>query len=164
MRFNLDNLPSDTALLHRLVRDMATAALSREDEIERLQQIIKQLQRAQYGRRSEQLDPDQFALALEDLGADIARIREPQPVITKAETSTPRRKPLPDDLAREDVLIDVDGEACAGCGGAACIPLARASARCSTGRQQPCVCGASAVPNTPAGVAKQSPRRQPPSV
>lgn len=118
MRFNLDNLPSDTALLHRLVRDMAAAALSREDEIERLQQIIKQLQRAQYGRRSEQLDPDQFALALEDLDADIARIREPQPVITKAETSTPRRKPLPDDLEREDVLIDVDGEACAGCGGA----------------------------------------------
>lgn len=91
---------------------------SREDEIERLQQIIKQLQSTQYGRRSEQLDPDQFALALEDLDADIARIREPRPVVTKAETSTRRRTPLLDDLEREDVLIDVDGAACAGCGGA----------------------------------------------
>ena len=74
MRLNLVDLPADTALLHQLVRDMAVLVEDRDDEIERLQQIIKQLQRAQYGRRSERPDPDQLALALDDLDGDIARM------------------------------------------------------------------------------------------
>ena len=55
MRFDLENLPSDTALLHRLVREMAVVVESRDGEIERLQLIIKKLQRAQFGRRSKAL-------------------------------------------------------------------------------------------------------------
>ena len=66
MRLDLENLPSDIDLLHRLVRDMATVVETRDDEIERLQRLIKQLQRRQFGRRSERLDPDQLALGLED--------------------------------------------------------------------------------------------------
>jgi transposase len=50
MLVDLDNLPSDTDLLHRLVRDMAVVVVQRNGEIERLQLIIRQLQRAQYGR------------------------------------------------------------------------------------------------------------------
>jgi transposase len=69
MRLDLDNLPSDMVLL----RDMAAVVEHRDGEIERLQTIIKQLQRAQFGRRSERLDPDQLALALEDLDSDIGR-------------------------------------------------------------------------------------------
>ena len=79
MQLDLNNLPSDTALLHRLVREMASLSSSRDGEIERLQLIIKKLQRAQFGRRSERLDADQLALALEDLDGDIARIRESRP-------------------------------------------------------------------------------------
>ena len=45
MRLDLGNLPSDVGLLHRLVRDMAAVVETRDDEIERLQRIIKQLQR-----------------------------------------------------------------------------------------------------------------------
>ncbi|MEH2528435.1 MULTISPECIES: hypothetical protein [unclassified Bradyrhizobium] len=52
MQLDLNNLPSDTALLHRLVREMAVVVDSRDGEIERLQLIIKKLQRAQFGRRS----------------------------------------------------------------------------------------------------------------
>jgi hypothetical protein len=59
MRIDLDDLPVDTSLLHHLVRDMAAVVESRDSEIERLQLIIKKLQRAQFGRRSERLDPDQ---------------------------------------------------------------------------------------------------------
>ena len=62
MRLDLANLPTDTALLHHLVREMAAVVEHRDGEIERLQTIVKQLQRAQFGRRSERLDPDQFAL------------------------------------------------------------------------------------------------------
>ena len=119
MRFDLENLPSDTALLHRLVREMADVVESRDGEIERLQIIIKKLQRAQFGRRSERLDADQLALALEDLDGDIARIRESRPAITTEAAEAPsRRKPLPDHLPREDVLLDVDSEICGCCGGA----------------------------------------------
>ncbi|MDR7225214.1 hypothetical protein J2X13_005661 [Aminobacter aminovorans] len=60
MLIDLDNLPSDPALLQRLLRDMAVAVESRDGEIERLQSIIRKLQRAQFGRRSERLDPDQL--------------------------------------------------------------------------------------------------------
>jgi len=67
MRLNLDNLPSDLVLLHGLLRDMAAVVEHRDSEIERLQTIVKQLQRTQFGGRSERLDPDQPALGLEDL-------------------------------------------------------------------------------------------------
>src|SRR4051794_18483320 len=36
-------------------------------EIEKLRLLIRQLQRGQFGRRSEKLDPDQLQLSLEDL-------------------------------------------------------------------------------------------------
>ena len=118
MQLDLDNLPSDTALLHSLVRDMAAAVESRDGEIERLQAIIKKFQRAQFGRRSERLDPDQFALGLEDLDADIAHVEASRPAPKDAAREQPRRKPLPDHLPREEVLLDIACEVCACCGGA----------------------------------------------
>jgi transposase len=94
MRIDLDDLPVDTSLLHHLVRDMAAVVESCESEIERLQLIIKKLQRAQFGRRSERLDPDQMALALEDLDSDVARVHESSPVVkTSAEGPRPRHGP-----------------------------------------------------------------------
>ena len=48
----------DTA---RSERDAAQA------EVEKLRLLIRQLQRGQFGRRSEKLDPDQLQLGLEDL-------------------------------------------------------------------------------------------------
>ncbi len=55
MRLDLESLPSDIDLLHCLVRDMAAVVETRDDEIGRLQRLIKQLQRTQFGRRSERL-------------------------------------------------------------------------------------------------------------
>ena len=46
MQLDLKNLPTDTALLHRLVRDIVANIEHRDSEIERLKSIIKQLQRA----------------------------------------------------------------------------------------------------------------------
>ena len=116
MRFDLENLPSDPALLHQLVRDMAAAVEHRDGEIQRLQTIIKTLQRGQFGRRSERLDPDQLALGLEDLDADIGRVVESRPIVVGTAEARPRRKPLPDHLPREDLVLDVGGAVCA-CGG-----------------------------------------------
>ncbi|TPK78161.1 hypothetical protein FJ936_30360 [Mesorhizobium sp. B2-4-13] len=98
---------------------MAATVERRDREIERLQSIIKKLQRAQFGRSSEQLDPDQLALALEDLDAHIARIQESRPFVGKPSAERPsHRKPLPDHLPREDVLLDIGGTVCPCCGGA----------------------------------------------
>jgi transposase len=119
MRLDLENLPSDIDLLHRLVRDMASVVETRDDEIERLQRLIKQLQRTQFGRRSERLDPDQLALGLEDLDADLARMESRQsPPAAKDEGTEPGGRPtLPDHLARENVTFDVESHECPGCGG-----------------------------------------------
>jgi transposase len=122
MQLDLDNLPADTALLHRLVRDMATVAERRDGEIDRLQLIIRQLQRAQYGRRSERLDSDQLALGLEDLNADLAAAEATRgSVETKPEQTPeglPKRKPLPEHLSREEIILDLNGKTCSCCGGA----------------------------------------------
>ena len=122
MRIDLDNLPSDTAMLHRLVREMAVAVEHRDGEIERLRLVIRQLQRAQFGRRSERLDPDQFELGLDDLTADLAAAEKARadtmaPQAASADTHA-RRGPLPAHLEREDIVLDVAGKTCACCGGA----------------------------------------------
>jgi transposase len=117
MLLDLDNLPSDMAVLHRLVRDMAAVVEHRDGEIERLQAIVKQLQRAQFGRRSERLDPDQLELALEDVSGDIGRAEASQPTDAAARGRThPRRKPLPDHLPRQEIVLDVAARACPCCG------------------------------------------------
>jgi len=129
MRFDLENLPSDTSILHALVRDMAAALEAdrsqlgeAKGEIERLKTIIRELQRARFGRRSEQLDADQLALGLEDLDADVARLEEGLPADIQAPIEiageTRSARSLPDHLARSEIIIDVDGNACPCCGGA----------------------------------------------
>src|SRR5258708_37448991 len=102
MRLDLDNLPSDMVLLHGLLRDMAAVVEHRDGEIERLQPINKQLQRAQFGRRSERLDPDQLALAPEDLDSDIGRAEASDPTgAVEIADKRPRRKPPPAQMPRE---------------------------------------------------------------
>lgn len=118
MRLDLENLPSDTALLHQLVRDMAGVVSARNDEIERLQAIIKKLQRMQFGRRSERLNPDQLALGLEDLDSDIGAVEEKIEHTAPVAAERPHRQSLPDHLPHEEVLLDIDDSDCAGCGGA----------------------------------------------
>jgi len=104
VRIALDNLPTDVKVLHQLVRDMAGALDESEIEAERLRLIIRQFQRARFGRRSEQLDPDQMAFGLEDLEADLARAEARKPCPTSAEPSKPKkpphRAPLPPHLPR----------------------------------------------------------------
>ena len=70
------NLAEAHALIERLTASLAEkeAALShRDDAIERLERILRyKYIRRQYGRRSEQLPPEQMALGLEDLETGIA--------------------------------------------------------------------------------------------
>jgi transposase len=123
MRLDLDALPDDPSLLQQLVRDLVGDMERRDGEIEKLRLIIKQLQRSQFGRRSERLDPDQMALGLDDLDADIGRAEErhAKPAVATAEAAFEKsllRRDLPEHLPRQDVTHDVQETACPCCGGA----------------------------------------------
>ena len=118
MRLDLANLPTEPALLQHLVRDLASRLDDRHTEIERLQQIIRKLQRTQFGVRSERLSPDQLALALEDLAADLAAVMAPaSPPIEARTEARPRRQPLPAHLPRDEQCVDIETPVCACCGG-----------------------------------------------
>src|SRR3954453_4191039 len=94
-------------------------------EIEKLRLLIRQLQRGQFGRRSEKLDPDQLQLGLEDLEQTVEAAEAAQEVVA-ARSSTPRpprirRRNLgvmPAPLPRVEVLVDLEGKSCPCCGGA----------------------------------------------
>src|SRR3954449_7296793 len=92
-------------------------------ELEKLWLLIRQLQRGQFGRRSEKLDPDQLQLGLEDLEQTIAAAEAAQEAATKS--SDPPRPPrsrrrnlgaLPAHLPRVEVLVDVEDKSCPCCG------------------------------------------------
>lgn len=78
MELDFAALPEDVDALQRLICDMAAARDSERAEaraeIERLRQMMKRLQRSQFGRRAESLDPGQLQLGLEDLDGDAARL------------------------------------------------------------------------------------------
>src|SRR5215213_5027587 len=94
-------------------------------EIEKLRLLIRQLQRGQFGRRSERLDPDQLQLGLEDLEQTVAAAKAAQEEVA-ARNGTPqpprvRRRnlgALPAHLPRVEVLVDVADRSCPCCGGA----------------------------------------------
>jgi len=102
----------------RAERDTANA------EVDKLRVMIRQLLRAQYGRRSETLDPDQLQLGLEEVeqslgiamtgGAGAAAATLPPAARKPAERN---RGALPPHLPRYEVVIDVGDKSCPCCSG-----------------------------------------------
>ena len=94
-------------------------------EVEKLRLLIRKLQRGQFGRHSERLDPDQLQLGLEDLEQTAAAAEAAQEEVT-ARNGTPRAPrvrrrnlgALPAHLPRVETLIDVENKTCPCCGGA----------------------------------------------
>ena len=120
MQFDLANLPHDTILLHQLVRDLIAEKDQRDSEIEKLRLIIRKLQRGQFGRRSERLDPGQLHLGLEELDADIGRAESRQTPQPTPDSNTEHRRPrlaFPDHLPRDEITLDADCSTCSICGG-----------------------------------------------
>ena len=123
------DLPDDVDGLRALVLEQARAladlsdAKSKADaRIERLQAIIEAFQRHRFGRKSEQLDPDQFALALEDIETALGSAQAARDAaVPKARGERPRktnRGSLPAHLERIEQVVDVEEKACTCCGGA----------------------------------------------
>jgi transposase len=123
-----DQLPADIATLQALLaatraeRDAAIVARDQAlSQNHRLQHLLNQLQRMQFGRRSEKLDPNQLALALEDTEQAIAASEagddkgDPAAAHGRAEKRRINRGTLPAHLPREHVTIEPEDTNCPCC-------------------------------------------------
>ena len=119
------DLPDDVDALRAIVLEQArkldtlTAA---QAEIERLRAIIEALQRHQFGRRSEQLDPDQLQLSLEEAETALAQVEAANEVKAgrerEARPHKTNRGSLPAHLERIEQVVDVENKSCPCCGNA----------------------------------------------
>ncbi len=126
MQIDPTALPDDTTVLQSMVRDALTERDALTAEIEKLQALIQKLLRHRFGRRSEQLSPDQLNLAMEDLEQEAAEREAAKDAAEQSEekrrqrrAARPRRNlgALPTHLPRYEVVIDVDSKDCPCCGG-----------------------------------------------
>ena len=118
------DLPDDVEALRALVleqaRDLDTLKVF-QAEVERLRAIIEALQRHRFGRRSEQLDPDQLELSLEEVETALAEAEHAKEKASRARADRPRktnRGSLPAHLERIEQVVDVEEKTCPCCGGA----------------------------------------------
>jgi transposase len=137
VQIDLASLPDDPATLQQMLREVVTTAEQRQTtlqdamqerdaEIDKLQLLIKRLLRHQFGRRSEQLSPDQLQLGIEDLEQTAAANEAAQDAVEAAGDRQRQRRDarpirnhgaLPAHLSRYEVLIDVAHRDCPCCGG-----------------------------------------------
>ncbi|MFS0851848.1 IS66 family transposase [Novosphingobium panipatense] len=102
--------------------ELALAKGEADAEIERLQAIINAFMRHRFGARSEQLDPDQLQLGLEDVETALGQARAVRDAVSQFARGDKSRKTnrgsLPAHLERIEQVVDVDDKACPCCGGA----------------------------------------------
>jgi transposase len=104
-------------------RDAAVAERDRAiEQIDRLRHLLRELQRARFGRSSERLDPDQLQLALEEIEQAVARAEAElaKHTAAPAKSRPPRqgeRPSLPAHLPRIEVVIAPEDTACPCCKG-----------------------------------------------
>jgi hypothetical protein len=111
VQIDLDTLPDDPAILQRMLRDAVHQHGALQAENDKLRLLIQRLPRYQFGRRSEQLGPDQLQLGLEDLEQTVAENQAGQDAAGAQQgrrPAPPRRNhgALPEHLPRYEVLID----------------------------------------------------------
>ena len=132
MQIDLTALPEDSGVLQSMIRDVVTATMQRDAQVteltvenDKLRALIQKLLRHRFGRRSEQLSPDQLKLAIEDIEQEIAEHEAAEDAAEQSEETRRRRAAhprrnlgaLPVHLPRDEVVIDVDSKECPCCGG-----------------------------------------------
>jgi transposase len=90
--------------------------------VERLEHLVREFQRARFGKKSEKLDPDQLKLGLEDIEQAIAECVAEEGKTSSAPTRTPQRREgnrghLPQHLPRLHVTIAPEDTNCRCCNG-----------------------------------------------
>ena len=127
---DLDALPTAIKaafLAERAARIEAQARAEHLDEhVKRLEYLVLEFKRALYGKKSERMDPDQLALALEDLEIAISDTQGAEDSGGSEENSSPNKPKrrakrnlghLPKELPRTERVIEPDSIQCScGCG------------------------------------------------
>lgn len=110
----------DSATLLQLLAQRDAEIRAKDLLIEKLKLQLANLRRHRFGSKSEALDHviEQLELMLEDIEASGASQTEATDHGSRAESpkTPPKRRPLPDHLAREEVVLS-PGETCHQCGG-----------------------------------------------
>jgi transposase len=117
-----------------MVREAVATALQRDAQVselaaenDTLRALIQRMLRHRFGRRSEQLSPDQLQLAIEHLEQDAAYREAAEGAAKESEEQRCRRRAarprrnlgvLPEHLPRDEVVIDMASRSCPCCGGA----------------------------------------------
>ena len=129
VQIDLAALPDDPAILQQILREVVSAAAQRDAELnaenDKLRLLIHRYLRHRFGPRSEQLDPDQLQLGLEDSEQEFGEIDAAQDTgevlgdQRRRRASKPNRNQggLPAHLPRVEVVIDVESKQCPCCGG-----------------------------------------------
>lgn len=114
MTLAADTLPDDPGTLKAML-------IAERMRAERLEQIIKELQRHRFGRRAETLPEDQLLLGLEDVEQGVAAdeiTEETASTSLKAKRAVRRRAnrgSLPAYLPRIETVVDIDDKTCPCC-------------------------------------------------
>ena len=124
MQIDLSALRDDAATLQLMLRTVVLQQGELAAENDKLRLLIQRLTRRQFGRRSEQLTPDQLHLVLEELEQAIAANQAGQDAAAAAGlTRKPRAEALarnhgalPAHLPRDEIVVDVEDRACPCCG------------------------------------------------
>jgi len=130
MNLDLDALPDDIETLRAALVAMQAALDAEraerqlvEDQNDRLRHFLRQLQRMQFGPRSEKLDPDQLNLAFEDIEQAVAegeaQTEKDDPELKRTRSAERRksRGSLPAHLPHIEVVIEPETTACPCCQG-----------------------------------------------
>src|SRR6202044_1461728 len=109
-----DSLPDDPSTLKAML-------LAERTRAERLEQIIKEMQRHRFGRRAETLPEDQLLLGFEEVeqttAADEANQETKPPAEREARAAKRRanRGSLPIHLPRIEMVVDIEDHSCPCC-------------------------------------------------
>ena len=119
---NTDMQSVQTAL-EAQVAALHAANVDRQARIERLQLLLRTIQRATYGKSSEKLDDSQYAFAFEEVQTALGEI---EAQLERLEPKQPRpssgRRPLPAHLERVEEIIEPEAGVCA-CGSCARVKI-----------------------------------------
>ena len=131
MKIDLNNLTSDTNLLHQIVTDLVNEVISLkdknislEDQLTHLQEQLTLLKKQRFGKSSEKLDSQIAELEakieeceLLEAASDQAREDKQDSTSTEEKSkNTPKRQRLPEHLERIDEVLNPD-PICPDCGG-----------------------------------------------
>lgn len=119
---NADMQSSQTAL-EAQIAVLHAANIDRQARIDRLQLLLKTIQRATYGRSSEKLDESQYAFAFEEVQTALGEIEVQLDRLEPKNKKKPGgRRPLPAHLERVEEIIEPEETICA-CGACARVKI-----------------------------------------